>query len=92
MGVARSGLLQDFARFRVRMHLGDAAHELLNGLAPMIASDVRADVEPDALDAVVVRAIGRQEVEDHAATELANSNSGSSSSGSSTSSSEPQLR
>src|SRR6516165_7867978 len=40
-----------------------------HGLAAMIAGDVRVPILPDALDAVRVRAVGRQEMEHDAATE-----------------------
>ena len=38
-------------------------HQLLHGLAPVVPCDVRMEVLPDPLDAIVIRAVGRQEVE-----------------------------
>jgi hypothetical protein len=40
-----------------------AVEELIEGLAAMVAGDVGVEVLPDALDAVGVRAIGRQKVQ-----------------------------
>src|SRR5208283_4361548 len=40
--------------------------QLVEGSAAMVARDIGVKVEPDALDAIVVWAVGRQEVEDHA--------------------------
>src|SRR5579883_1683590 len=46
-----------------------AVEQVHHGLAAMVAGDVGVQVLPDALDAVRVGAVGRQEVQDDAATE-----------------------
>ncbi len=46
------------------------AEQGLHGLAAVVAGDVGVEVLPDALDAVRVGAVGRQEVQDDAAAEL----------------------
>lgn len=46
------------------------AHQVLDRLAAVVARHVGVQVEPDALDAVVVRAVWREEVEDDAVAEL----------------------
>jgi len=46
------------------------AEQGLHGLAAVVAGDVGMEVLPDALDAVGVGAVGRQEVEDDAVAEL----------------------
>src|SRR5271154_520327 len=45
--------------------------ELVGGLAAVVAGDVGMEIEPDALDAVGVGAIGRQEVEHDASAQVA---------------------
>lgn len=63
----RTGTPLDVASVQVGM---DAPHELLEGAAAMVASDVGVEVQPDALNAIGVRAVRRQEVEDNPAAEF----------------------
>ncbi len=48
----------------------DVAHQFLHRRAAMVPRDVRVQIEPYALDAVVVRAVRREEVQDDATAEF----------------------
>jgi len=49
--------------------LAGVVEEAVQGLATVVAGDIGVEVLPDALDAVGIWAVGRQEVQDDAATE-----------------------
>ncbi len=48
--------------------VADVAEKLRHGAASMVSRDVRVEVLPDALDAVRIWAVGRQEVQDDASS------------------------